>query len=354
MRVFLTGGAGFLGFHVANYLAERGHESIVYDLEPMIPSDFPEGTRGIVGDVRDHQALDEAISETKPDVIMHGAAALPLWKPADIFSTNVDGTRIVLRLAKKHDIDGVVFISSTAVYGVPKKHPLEETDPVVGVGPYGESKIQAEEACVKARADGLCVPIIRPKTFIGTGRLGVFQILCDWVESGTRIPLIGDGSNTYQLLDVEDLCESIYLCLVGSSEKVNDTYNVGSDDLRPVKEYVGQLCDYAKTGSRIMGTPAGLVIPALMALEALHLSPLYKWVYGTAHTDSWVSTDKIKRELGWEPKFSNGDALIRCYQWYLDHKHELHGATGVTHRVAWHQGALGVVKKVLTPKRKPS
>jgi len=285
---------------------------------------------------------------------MHGAAALPLWKPADIFSTNVDGTRIVLRLAKKHDIDGVVFISSTAVYGVPKKHPLEETDPVVGVGPYGESKIQAEEACVKARADGLCVPIIRPKTFIGTGRLGVFQILCDWVESGTRIPLIGDGSNTYQLLDVEDLCESIYLCLVGSSEKVNDTYNVGSDDLRPVKEYVGQLCDYAKTGSRIMGTPAGLVIPALMALEALHLSPLYKWVYGTAHTDSWVSTDKIKRELGWEPKFSNGDALIRCYQWYLDHKHELHGATGVTHRVAWHQGALGVVKKVLTPKRKPS
>ena len=200
-------------------------------------------------------------SPDKPDVIMHETAALPLWKPADIFSTNVDGTRIVLRLAKKHDIDGVVFISSTAVYGVPKKHPLEETDPVVGVGPYGESKIQAEEACVKARADGLCVPIIRPKTFIGTGRLGVFQILCDWVESGTRIPLIGDGSNTYQLLDVEDPCEIDLPLPRGVSEKVNDTYNVGSDDLRPVKEYVGQLCDYAKTGSRIMRHAGGFGDP---------------------------------------------------------------------------------------------
>ncbi|MBD3175078.1 MAG: NAD-dependent epimerase/dehydratase family protein [Armatimonadia bacterium] len=352
MRVFITGGAGFLGMHVANYLADRGHESVVYDLEPMIPEDFPEGTKGIVGDIRDHVALDAAIADTQPDVIMHGAAALPLWKPEDIFTINVDGTRIVLRLARKHGIDRVVFISSTAVYGVPEKHPLEETDPMVGVGPYGESKIEAELACEKGRAEGLCVPIIRPKTFIGTGRLGVFQILCDWVESGTRIPLIGSGDNTYQLLDVEDLAESIYLCLTGPADQVDGTFNVGSHDLRPVKEYVGELCEYAGTGSRPMGTPAWLVIPLLRLLEALHLSPLYKWVYGTAHTDSWVSTEKIERELGWEPKYSNGDALIRCYQWYLDHKDELAGATGVTHRVAWHQGALGFIKKILTPRKK--
>jgi nucleoside-diphosphate-sugar epimerase len=57
----------------------------------------------------------------------------------------------------------------------------------------------------------LCVPVIRPKTFIGTHRLGVFQILYDWVESGKRIPMIGNGKNRYQLLEVDDLAEAIYL-----------------------------------------------------------------------------------------------------------------------------------------------
>ena len=107
---------------------------------------------------------------------------------------------------------------------------------------------------------------------------------------------------------------------------------------------MGALCDYAGNGARVMGTPSWLVKPALATLEALHLSPLYKWVYGTADTDSYVSVDKIKETLGWAALYSNSDALIRSYQWYLEHKHELGTGTGVTHRVAWNQGALKVVK----------
>jgi len=347
MKALVTGGAGFLGYHLSNYISPHGWRSIVFDLQALNPEEYPGDTVGIVGDVRDQAALDRALSEHKPDLIVHGAAALPLWKPRDIFTVNVEGTRVVLRAARKHGIDRVVFISSTAVYGVPKKHPLEESDPLIGVGPYGESKVQAERACVKARADGLCVPIIRPKTFIGTGRLGVFQILCDWVESGCRIPLIGCGDNAYQLLDVEDLCGAIYLCMTGPRSVANDTFNVGSKDLRPVKEYIGALCEYAANGSKPIGTSAPLVKAALRAAELLHLSPLYKWVYGTADTDSHVSIKKIEEALGWEPTYSNSDALIRCYQWYLDHKSELAGATGVTHRVAWRQGILGVAKRLL-------
>jgi len=347
MKALVTGGAGFLGYHVANHIRQHGWRSIVFDLEAQNPDEYPEGTIGVVGDVRDQTALDRAIAEHRPGLIVHGAAALPLWNPRDIFTVNVEGTRVVLRCARKHGIDRVVFISSTAVYGVPKKHPLEEDDPMIGVGPYGESKIQAETACAKARAEGLCVPVIRPKTFIGTGRLGVFQILCDWVESGCKIPLIGHGDNAYQLLDVEDLCGAIYLCMTGSPGVVNDAFNVGSKDLRPVKEYIGALCEYAGTGSRPMATNAALVKAALRLAELLHLSPLYKWVYGTADTDSHVSIAKIEGALGWEPKYSNSDALIRCYQWYLDHKAELAGATGITHRVAWRQGVLGVARRLL-------
>ncbi len=70
------------------------------------------------------------------------------------------------------------------------------------------------------------MPIIRPKTFIGSGRLGVFQILYDWVENGKKIPVIGNGENHYQLLEVEDLVEAIYLALTLPKEKVDDTFNI--------------------------------------------------------------------------------------------------------------------------------
>jgi len=269
--IAITGGSGFFGFHAADYLARKGEASLLLDIAPHDPADYPEGTQYAEVDVRYLPELRDALSGRDVTCIVHAAAALPLWKREDIFSVNVEGTRAVLTAAKELGIPRVVVISSTAVYGVPKVHPLTEDMPMVGVGCYGESKIQAEQVCRQLRELGLCVPVIRPKTFIGTGRLGVFQILCDWVESGAKIPMIGRGGNTYQLLDVEDLCQAIYLGLTEPAEKVNDTFNVGSHDLRPVKEYVGELCEYAGTGSKPMGTPAGPVILLLRILEALHL-----------------------------------------------------------------------------------
>ena len=215
------------------------------------------------------------------------------------------------------------------------------------MGPYGESKVRAEGVCHEARDKGLEVAIVRPKTFIGTGRLGVFQILYDWVESGCRIPVIGNGGNRYQLLEVEDLCEAIWLCASGPSDTCNDTFNVGAEVFRTVNEDVGALCDYAGNGARVMPTLSWVVKPVLAVAEALKLSPLYKWVYGTADTDSFVAVDKIRDTLGWSARFTNSEALIRSYQWYLEHKHELGSGTGVTHRVAWDQGILRVFKKIL-------
>ena len=345
--IAITGGAGFLGYHVANYFAGKGECCLLLDIATFEESEYPAGTTFVDADVRDPEAVTAALKERDISCIVHAAAALPLWKRQDIFSVNVAGTRTVLTVARELGIPRVVYISSTAVYGVPKVHPLYEDHELVGVGPYGESKIQAEQVCEQFRAGGLCVPIVRPKTFIGTGRLGVFQILYDWVESGCRIPVIGNGKNHYQLLEVEDLCAAIWLCGTGPSEKVNDTFNVGAEEYDTVAEDVGALCDYAGNGARVMTTPAGLVKPALAVLEALRLSPLYKWVYGTADTDSYVAVDKIKEVLGWRAQYSNAEALIRSYQWYLEHKIESDSATGVTHRVAWRQGILGLFKRIL-------
>src|SRR5205814_7396267 len=111
------------------------------------------------------------------DVVVHTAAALPHYRKEDIFSTDVDGTRNVVDAAFQHGVDRLIHISSTAVYGIPDHHPLREDDRLEGVGPYGEAKILAEQVCAEYRERGLCVTTIRPKSFVGPERLGVFALL---------------------------------------------------------------------------------------------------------------------------------------------------------------------------------
>lgn len=344
MRLVVTGGAGFLGYHIANELSDRAQIHLL-DIDTFHAEDYPKGVTFATCDVRDRAALERELKGA--DVIVHAAAGLPLWKPKDIVEINVEGTRNVLEAARKLGVPRVIHISSTAVYGVPEKHPLYETDPMVGVGPYGMSKIEAEKICEAYRKQGLVVCVIRPKTFVGTGRLGVFQILFDWVHDGKRIPFIGNGKNRYQLLEVSDLVNAIWLAATAPADKANDTFNVGGSDSETVDEYVGALCAFAGTGARILHTPAGPIKLALSIFEALHMSPLYKWVYGTADKDSFVSTDKIRNKLGWSYKFNNAEALINSYKWYMQHFREVENQTGVTHRVPWNQGILKVFKRWL-------
>ncbi len=344
MRLVMTGGAGFLGFHIANELADKAQIHLL-DIAEFHPEDYPKGVSWAHCDVRDVAALERELKGA--DVVVHAAAGLPLWKPNDIREINVQGTRNVLDVSQRVGVPRVVHISSTAVYGVPDHHPLFEHDQLIGVGPYGESKIAAEGMCEQYRKQGLVVCVLRPKTFIGTARLGVFQILYDWVYNGKRIPMIGNGNNRYQLLEVSDLVNAIWLAATAPDGKANDTFNVGGDDSQTVRAYLGELCKFAGNGARPMGTPAAPIKLALAVFEAMHLSPLYKWVYGTADKDSFVSTEKIQKQLGWQWKFNNAEALINSYQWYLVHHREVEGQSGVTHRVPWNQGILKLFKRWL-------
>ena len=346
--VIITGGAGFLGLHLAHEYSARGARDIVLvDIDDFRKDEYPDDVTFVSGDVRNIELIDELFEKHNPDAVIHGAAALPLWSPEKIYDVNLRGTLNILTAAQNHGIDPVVFISSTAVYGIPDKHPIDEDDPLVGVGAYGETKIEAENICKSFRNRGMTVPIIRPKTFIGTERLGVFQILYDWVESGKKIPVIGDGNNRYQLLEVEDLTDAIWRASAFPPERSNDTFNIGATDFDTVKEDVGALCQYAQTGAEPMPTPAKPVKTALRAFESVGLSPLYEWVYGTADKDSYVAVDRAKEKLDWHPDYSNAQALIRSYQWYIDNKSSIQSGTGVTHRIAWDQGILEVFKWIL-------
>jgi nucleoside-diphosphate-sugar epimerase len=339
----ITGGAGFLGINLVRYLLDRGHKVVSLDIADF---DYPERSRikVIKGDIRDRSSVDRAMEGV--DIVVHTAAALPLYKPEDIFSTDIDGTHNVLQSALEHKVDRAIHISSTAVYGIPDHHPLLEDDRLHGVGPYGEAKVRAEEIGKEYRQKGLCVPILRPKSFIGPERLGVFALFYDWAKDGKNFPMLGSGKNRYQLLDVEDLCEAIYLAATGDRDKVNDTFNIGAKEFMTMKEDYQAVLDVAGFGRRIVPLPAAPAIWTLRVLEAMHLSPLYKWVYETAATDSFVSIEKAERILGYKPKYSNKDALVRNYNWYIEHLDQFKNTSGVSHRVPWKQGILKLAKVV--------
>jgi nucleoside-diphosphate-sugar epimerase len=337
----VTGGAGFLGINLCRYLLARGHPVRSMDIATF---DYAEraAVEAMQADIRDRAAVERAMKGV--DIVVHCAAALPLSSREEIFSTDAEGTRILLQGAFSQQVSRFIFISSTSVYGVPDHHPIREGDSLHGVGPYGEAKIRAEGFCLQYRKQGRCVTVLRPKTFVGPERLGVFELLYDWAFAGRNFPVLGSGDNLYQLLDVEDLCEVIHLCATRELEPANDTFNVAAAEFGTMRDNIQAVLDRAGRGARVVRIPAAPAIAALKLLERAGLSPLYEWIYETAARDSFVSIDRLERQLGFTPRYSNRDALLRNYDWYVAHRHELTGKTGITHRLPWKKGAFRVLK----------
>jgi nucleoside-diphosphate-sugar epimerase len=339
----ISGGAGFLGLHLARRLLAGGDDVRSLDIAPLDDPGLERSVEEIRGDIRDPRLARELCSGA--DVLVHAAAALPIQGSGrEIQSVNVEGAATLFAAALEAGVRRVVVISSTAVYGVPKVHPISEDAPLVGVGHYGRSKIEAEEVARDFGRRGLPVVIIRPKTFIGPERLGVFEILFDWIREGRRIYILGDGSNRYQLLAVEDLVDAIVRSSTADGVD-GEALNVGATDFGTVRRDLQALIDHAGSTSRLTPVPVKPAEIALRALELARLSPLAEWHYKTAHRDSFVSVDKAERLLGWKPRLSNEQALIETYDWYLAHRERL-GAGGLTHRVPWNQKALGLLKRL--------
>jgi nucleoside-diphosphate-sugar epimerase len=337
----VTGGSGFLGVNLCRFLLRRGHSVRSLDVAPF---SYPEriAVDPVRGDIRDRETVDRVMAGV--DVAVHCAAALPLSAAKEIYSTNVVGTEVLLDSAHRHSVPRFINISSTSVYGVPDHHPIHEHDRLHGVGPYGQSKIDAERLCEASRAKGFCTPVLRPKSFVGPERLGAFELLYEWAYEGRNFPVLGSGNNLYQLLDVEDLCEAIYLCATLGRAVVDDTFNVGATGFGTMRQNFQAVLDRAGHGKRIVGLPARPAIALLRLLEGVHLSPLYKWIYETASKDSFVSVDRIATRLGFVPKYTTREALVRNYDWYVAHRDEISRLFGTSHRTVWKKGALEIAK----------
>jgi nucleoside-diphosphate-sugar epimerase len=338
----ISGGAGFLGLHLARRLLADGQQVRTLDVVPLDDAALEGAVEEIRGDVR--ETADAMRLVDGADVLVHAAAALPIQASREsIRSVNVGGASTTLAAALEAGVGRAILISSTAVYGVPEIHPIPEDAPLVGVGHYGESKIEAEHVAEEVGRRGLEVVILRPKTFLGPERLGVFEILFDWIREGRRIPILGDGSNRYQLLAVEDLVAATLAA--AEAEVAGQAFNVGATEFGTVRSDLEELIAHAASGSRLRPVPARPAEIALRGLELARLSPLAEWHYRTAHRDSYVDVSKAQRLLGFAPRLSNAQALCETYDWYLENREHMRGA-GVTHRVPWDQRALGLLKKI--------
>jgi nucleoside-diphosphate-sugar epimerase len=338
----ITGGAGYFGSLLLRKLLEKGYDCTIFDLNDA--EDRPASVKFIQGDIRDYSAVLAACEGI--DVIHHNVAQVPLAKDKDAFHTvNYNGTDNLLRAALAAQVGKVVHTSSSAIFGIPDKNPVTETTPPRPGEAYGQAKYDGEKLCHSYVERGLDVSIIRPRTIMGHGRLGIFQILFEWIYEGYNVPVFGKGDNIYQFVHADDLAEA---CILAGERPGSATYNCGAEKFGSMREVLEALCRHANTGSKVSSVPMAPAVLGMKITSALGLSPLgayHSLMYGNS---MYFDISKAKQELGWTPKFSNNEMFIESYDWYIAHRQAVMTATtGSHHRRGVKQGVLSLVKRIL-------
>lgn len=338
----VTGGAGYFGEILVRKLAASGRRVRVLDLNR--PEGYPDSVETVVADIRDRAAVREACADVA--CVYHNVAQVPLAKDRDLFwSVNRDGTENLLAAAQAAGTRKVIYTSSSAVFGVPESNPVTEQTAPRPREAYGRAKLEGEVLCRQYAAGGLDVTIIRPRTIVGHGRLGIFQILFEWVRQGDNVPVFGRGDNVYQFVHSDDLADA---CLAAALREGPAVYNIGAEKFGTMRDTLEGLIRHAGTGSRVKSVPMGLFTLLMDVSSALGLSPLgpyHSLMYGRS---LYFDIGKAKSELGWQPRYSNVEMICESYDWYLQNRDRILSQTGASaHRSAVRQGALRLLRLFL-------
>ncbi|MBI2708133.1 MAG: NAD-dependent epimerase/dehydratase family protein [Actinobacteria bacterium] len=340
--VLITGGSGYFGSVLAEQAAQRGDRVRVLDVNPPPDEVGVAVDEYVPGDVRDRAVVERAC--TGADVVLHNVAQVPLARDRDLFwSVNVLGTANVLLAARSTGVAKVVHTSTSAIYGIPDANPVDETTPPRPLEAYGRAKLHAEVLCRDAAATGLDVTIIRPRTILGHGRLGIMAILFEFVAEGAPVFVLGDGSNRYQFVHAADLADA---CLRAADRPGPASYNVGATEFGTMRETLEALAVHAGTGSRVRSLPAGAARLSMRLLAQAGSAPFapYHWLlYGES---LWFDTTAARRDLGWAPAHSNTSALIESYEWFLAHRSSLEGGGRSHHQSPARLGLLRLLKRL--------
>lgn len=336
----VTGGSGYFGSLLVARLRAGGSSVRVLDLHDA--ADRPDDVEFVAGDIRDAAAVRSAVDGV--DVVYHNVAQVPLAQdPALLRSVNVDGTRVLLDAAVDAGVAKVVHTSSSAVFGVPESNPVLPTTVPKPEEAYGHAKLAAEWACLEHARTGLDVSIVRPRTILGHGRLGIFGILFDWVADGADPIVLGDGRNRYQFVHADDLADA---CIAAGATPGPGIFNIGTDRFGTMHETLTRLCEHAGTGARVRRLPARPAGLAMRLTSRLGLTPFAPYHWLMYAESMWFDLEHATTALGWTPRWSTDDMFAQSYDWFVAHRGSTDTEGASHHRRTAEQGVLSLAKRV--------
>lgn len=337
--ILITGGAGFLGSILKKELLEQQRCRVVsIDLQK---DDFahPNFT-AVIGDIREPRTLAKLGKKYHFAAIFHFAAMMPhaVKKRQDFWRTNVDGTRNVAELAKKHRIPRLIFASTNCLWGKATQQAIKEDDPLCPQEIYGKSKMAAEKILHEYKKD-LKVIIFRCPPIIDESRVGIIGIMFEFVREDRKLWLVGKGNNRYQLVYAGDAVRAMLAAL---KYRRSNTFNIGSENVPAFREMYKYIIQNSGSKSRIKSFPSGLIHPVMRLAANLKLSPLSP--YAESMLDKNVSLDisRAKQELNWQPTLNNSEMLMKAYDYFIEHRSEL--SVGGTNKDMAKMGLIKLLK----------
>lgn len=313
MKLLVTGGAGFIGSHVAAAYLARGHQVVIVDnLSSGKRENLPAGARFVQLDIRDRAGIDALFASERFDLVNHHAAQIDVRKsvadPRHDAECNALGLLNLLESGRAHGIRKFIFISSGGViYGEPEKLPVAETAPKSPLSPYGVTKLIGEHYlhCYR-HAHGLQYVALRYGNVYGPrqdphGEAGVVAIFSNALLEGKTPTIFGDGEQTRDYVFIEDVVQANVLAsekleaLNASAGPELDSlgFNIGTGKETSVNELYQALAGFAKHPHPAQTAPARLGELRRIALEV----------------------GKAKRLLGFAPRWSLRDGLQKTFEW---------------------------------------
>ena len=309
MKIVVTGSHGFLGTSVVAKLRSLDH--VVFTVDIAVGAD--ETAIDVCGPTFRHLLMEFA-----PDAVVH-LAGVQYEKPVkkalreQFFKKNVQMAKSISEVALSlASLKQIVFVSTDMVYGRVEQTPVPVTAKPRPVGPYGASKLVAEDILRTLSKDqNIALTIFRPRLIAGEGRLGTIAILKQFIQRGFPVPIFGRGENRYQMVSKNDVANAISLALLRQKSGI---FNLGSDDPPRVKELISHVISQTGSRSKRIFIPNGLLTRVLTIADSLNLSPLSPEQFEIAGIEYVLDTSETKIALGWEPTQSDKDILEESFR----------------------------------------